>query len=319
MPKFASVLVAAVLVPVAGCSAGGPDDSGQSETPTRTVEHLFGSSDIPADPQRVVSVSVTSTASLLSLDVPVVASGTTAPSGLTDDSGFFAQWAEVAHERGVEALPGPEVDLEAVAAAEPDVIVGNGFGADAVDEAAYDRLSQLAPTVVLGESDTSWLELTEETAAVFGAEEAGAEVEREYADLVEETSGRLDTGHDVVVLTGTPHGFNVFTEESALGGLVTDLGLTLHEFAEGEAVERADRADTVEVAHENASAFGDSTLLFVNTQDEAVEDYLETAPNLAETPAYREDRAFTLGAESFRMDHYSIPLVAERLTEVLGD
>src|SRR5690606_34565091 len=144
--KFASpiislaVPVAACALLAAGCSSGAAEalaDGGE----TRTVEHIYGESEVPAEPERVVAVSVTSTPVLLSLDLPVVAAGTTGPSALTDDKGFFAQWAETADERGVEALPGPEPDLEAVAAAEPDVIVGNGFGADAVDEATYDKLS----------------------------------------------------------------------------------------------------------------------------------------------------------------------------------
>lgn len=311
----------ALVLLLAGCGAGDTASAPADEGDTRTVSHLYGESEIPAEPERVVSVSVTSTPLLLSLDVPVVASGVAGTSALTDDKGFFAQWAETADERGVEALPGPEVSLEAVAAAAPDLIVGNGFGADTVSEEVYGQLSEIAPTVVHGESDTAWLDTTDQYATTFARQERAREIAAEYGTLVEETSGGLDTGHDVVVLTGTPNGFNVFTEESAQGRLVTDLGLTVHALPDDVSApggQGGERGDIVELSAERASDFGDATLLFVNTQGQEVEDYLEVSPTLENIPAWEEGRVFTLGPASFRMDYYSVPLVADRLTEVLA-
>ncbi|MET9784444.1 Fe2+-enterobactin ABC transporter substrate-binding protein [Nocardiopsis alba] len=317
--------LALLVLTACGTDPGDTDSPSTTEgeaSGTRTVEHVFGETEIPADPANVVSVSVTSTAVLLSLDIPVTASSTTSPSALTDDNGFFAQWAEVAVERGVEPLPGPEVSLEAVGAAAPDLIVGNGFGADAIDQDTYETLSEIAPTVVYGESDTPWTELTEQYAEAFDRGDRADEIAEEYERLVAETSEALSAEEDVVVLTGTPDGFNVFTSESAQGRLIDELGLTLHEMPEDLAASGnqggPERADIVRLSPEHASDFGDSTLLFVNTQGEEPADYAETAPILESTPAYEEDRAFTLGAEAFRLDYYSVPLIADRLVELLG-
>ncbi|MEU1715152.1 hypothetical protein [Nocardiopsis dassonvillei] len=63
-----------------------------------------------------------------------------------------------------------------------------------------------------------------------------------------------------------------------------------------------------EVTTERASDFGDNTLLFVNTQGQEPEDYLKTAPVLENLPAWEDGRVPTLGATSFRMDYYSVPL-----------
>ncbi|MES0833651.1 MULTISPECIES: Fe2+-enterobactin ABC transporter substrate-binding protein [Nocardiopsis] len=312
---------ATLVLLLAGCGAGDTAASPAGEGETRTVTHLYGDTEIPAEPERVVSVSVTSTPLLLSLDVPVVASGVAGTSALTDDKGFFAQWAQTADERGVEPLPGPEVGLEAVAAAEPDLIVGNGFGADTVPEELYEQLSGIAPTVVHGESDTAWLDTTDQYAETFARQDRAEEITAEYEALVEEVSADLDTAHDVVILTGTPNGFNVFTEESAQGRLATDLGLTVHALPDDVAApggQGGERGDIVELSAERASDFGDATLLFVNTQGQEIEDYLEVSPTLENIPAWEEDRVFTLGAASFRMDYYSVPMVAERLAEVLG-
>jgi len=317
------VASAALVLLLAGCgaedTAAAPADGGGGGT--RTVSHLYGDTEIPAEPRSVVSVSVTSTPLLLSLDVPVVASGVTGTSALTDDKGFFAQWAETADERSVEPLPGPEVSLEAVASAAPDLIVGNGFGADAVSEEVYEQLSEIAPTVVHGASDMAWLDTTDQYAATFERQDRAEEITAEYEALVEETAARLDTEHDVVVLTGTPNGFNVFTEESAQGRLVTDLGLAVHALPDDVGApsgQGGERSDIVELSSERASDFGDATLLFVNTQGQEIEDYLEVSPTLESVPAWEDDRVFTLGAASFRMDYYSVPVVAERLTEVIG-
>ncbi len=313
----------ALVMALTACGSGsgdetaGPQDTGAGET--RTVSHVYGETEIPAAPESVVAASVTAAPVLLSLDVPVVAAGTTSPSALTDDRGFFAQWAPVAEERGVEPLPGPEISLEAIATAAPDLIVGNGFGADAVDEATYEKLSEIAPTVVYGEGDAAWTDLTEQYARALDRTERFAEITAEYDALVEESSAEVSTEHPVAILSVTPHGFNVFTAESAQGRLATDLGLTLQELPEDAAADSTQgaRGDIVGVAHENADALGEATLLFVNPQGEEVGSYPDTAPLLESLPAWEDDRAFTLGPSSFRMDYYSVPLLAERLTEAL--
>lgn len=328
---FRSTLVTSVVTAAAGLlllSACGTDSSTADSTETvgddgtRTVSHVYGETEVPEDPSSVVSVSVTSTATLLSLDVPVVASSTTSPGPLTDDNGFFSQWADLAVEREVAPLPGPEVSLEAVGAAEPDLIIGNGFGADAVDESTYEMLSEIAPTVVLGEGDVPWTELTEQYAQAFDRQERAAEIAVEYEELVAEASEAMDHQDDVLMLTGTPDGFNVFTPASAQGRLLDDLGLSLHEMPEdltaAGAQGGADRTDIVQLSPERASDFDDSTLLFVNLQGQKIADYIDSYPTLENIPAYEEDRIFTVGAEGFRMDYYSSRLISERLVEHLG-
>ncbi|MFC7742427.1 hypothetical protein ACFQXA_18075 [Nocardiopsis composta] len=141
---------------------------------------------------------------------------------------------------------------------------------------------------------------------------------KEYEDLTAEAAGQLEDAGEIAAMTGTPEKFFVFTPESAQGRFFADLGLTQHEFAEGEAKATEGRADTVEVSLEKASAFGEASLLFVNTGGEEIEDYAKMAPNLEKTPAFEEDRAFTLGPAAFRLDYYSVPVVADRLVEVLG-
>ncbi|WP_228393394.1 hypothetical protein [Ornithinicoccus hortensis] len=86
--------------------ATGEDDAADDaagEWP-RTIEHESGTTEIPEEPTVVVSTSITLTGTLLAIDAPVSASAATGTGPLTDDQGFFAQWADVADERGVEVL-----------------------------------------------------------------------------------------------------------------------------------------------------------------------------------------------------------------------
>src|SRR5699024_742612 len=82
--------------------SGQADDGGPLETEgecPRTFTNDDGSStDIPAQPERLVSTTVSTTCMLLVFDAPVIASAT------AGNVEFFAQWDDVADERGVEIL-----------------------------------------------------------------------------------------------------------------------------------------------------------------------------------------------------------------------
>lgn len=61
----------------------------------------FGHADAEIKPLRIVSTAPSLTGILLAINAPLVASAATTPSPLTDEKGFFSQWAKVADERGV--------------------------------------------------------------------------------------------------------------------------------------------------------------------------------------------------------------------------
>ncbi len=88
------------------------------------------------------------------MGAPLVATAATTPSPLTDNKGFFLQWAEVADERGVEVLyPNLEFDMEAIIGVEPDLLIASATGADSVVQhyselkrKAFQRWSSIIPT-----------------------------------------------------------------------------------------------------------------------------------------------------------------------------
>ena len=139
------------------------------------MEHKFGTTTVPAEPERVVSVGLTEQDVLLELGVVPVA--TTEWYG--EQPGAVWPWAEpTAEELGgaePEVLSAADgIDFEAVAALEPDLIVGTNAG---LTEKDYELLSAIAPTVTSVEGSTqyfsSWSDQTLQIARALGREADG--------------------------------------------------------------------------------------------------------------------------------------------------
>jgi iron complex transport system substrate-binding protein len=116
----------------------------------RTIEHHSGTLTLKSKPLRIVSTAPSLTGILLAINAPLVASAATTPSPLTDEKGFFSQWAKVADERGIEVLySNLEFDIEAIIAAEPDLVVVSATGADSVLPQYAELVAQGIPTMVV--------------------------------------------------------------------------------------------------------------------------------------------------------------------------
>ncbi|MEM9513712.1 MAG: Fe2+-enterobactin ABC transporter substrate-binding protein [Actinomycetota bacterium] len=243
-------------------------------------------------------------------------------SPLSDDRGFLLQWGEVATSAGVEPIEGTEVNIEAIAAARPDVIIGNSFGRDAVTDEVYELLSEVAPTVVLDYSALSWQELAAILGPIVGQQSRATEVVDQFDDVVAELATDIDTSKPVVAAVISEQGVNVFTAESPQGQLLSAMGLDVVSpeggQLEGEAG-AATRSDVVSVSPELIpDTFGDATVLFVFAEQPAIDAALDQYPTLAATPAAAESRLVPLGVESFRLDRYSAELMAERVAAALA-
>ena len=137
---FVAALVAALLLALAGC---GGEDGGTAGEPagTVTVEHKFGTTEVPADAERVVAVGFNDQDFTLALGVrPVGARQFQAGIDITG-----RPWAQDALDGEQPALIGAEeLDFERIAALRPDLILGVYSGMTRRD---FDLLSAIAPTV----------------------------------------------------------------------------------------------------------------------------------------------------------------------------
>lgn len=163
-------------------AAGGAVDAAAGAFPV-TIEHRFGTTEIPARPERVVSLGYTEQDAIVLFGVePVAVRYAFGP----EDDVFFPWADEAAGDAEPEILPRAEVNVEQVAALRPDLIMAITAG---LTEEQYATLSEFAPVVVQPEGyvdfGTPWQVQTLQTGRALGqearAEEVVAEVEGQLA------------------------------------------------------------------------------------------------------------------------------------------
>ncbi|KQU02479.1 iron siderophore-binding protein [Rhodococcus sp. Leaf7] len=130
----------ALIAVAAACSTS---DGGGSEGSGPTVATKYGDVAVPSNPQRVVSVGYNDQDTLLALGA--------VPVGVFDWYGDYPSatwpWAQPALGGATPQIVGSAsegIDVEKVASATPDLIVGTYAG---ITQSEFDSLSQLAPTV----------------------------------------------------------------------------------------------------------------------------------------------------------------------------
>jgi iron complex transport system substrate-binding protein len=185
----------------------------------RTVSHAFGETEVPKDPGRVLALGQEDMlADLLSIGVEPVAS----LSNLADSfPGLDPEETE-----GIEPiLATGEVSLEQFTALSPDLIVGHAFF---VEQAGYEELSRIAPTVAVAAEDTTATYL--QTLAVFGEEETARRRVEEFEERVRRTGEELGAGGRTVSLATVYPGPNLAAwvdGPTPVPKLVLDLGFRL--------------------------------------------------------------------------------------------
>ena len=110
------------------------------------VKHAMGTTDVPDAPKRVVILTNEGTEALLALGIT--------PVGAVRSWLGNPWYAHIAAQMGDAAVVGEEsaVNLETIAALEPDLIIGNKTR----QEKMYDQLSAIAPTVMAERLRGDW-------------------------------------------------------------------------------------------------------------------------------------------------------------------
>ena len=237
--RLLALAVPALLL-TAACGSDDQEPASPREPTTRTVTHAAGTTEIPADPQRIVTTTdQNALLPLLELGVTPVGSA-----GLLDtDGGTSFRRTEGFDTTGIE-FTGPygEPNLEKVAALAPDLVVGYEFDAD-----YHDDLDAIAPTVLVQIFDRPLTEALEEFAVIVGREDEAAALREAYdariADLRRQLGDRLDTLSVSVISAGDPGTFYRADIGQAMGTVVEDLGLAL---VPAQAEDTGDDANSLE-------------------------------------------------------------------------
>jgi iron complex transport system substrate-binding protein len=174
----ALVALTATFALVTACAPDAPAADGDAGTFTMTT--VYGDVEVPADPERIAAISYDTPWQLMSLDVQPIA---TIDYSRWLDSYTPEQQAYIADAANIGAYG--ELNFEALASATPDLIIGDAYE---VDEATFERLSDIAPTVILGGEDRGdWQSLTEQAAEATGTTDVWTASKAAYEELRDAT------------------------------------------------------------------------------------------------------------------------------------
>jgi iron complex transport system substrate-binding protein len=296
---LAAVTAAAALV-LTACGSGGTeagDDtaegSGDGAFPI-TIEHAFGETVIEEKPERVATVAWGNHEAALALGVvPVIMEAATY--GDDDDNGILPWVEDKVEEMGAEMPDTYDytdgIDFEAIAAAEPEVILAGYSG---ITQEEYDTLSQIAPVVAY--PDTPWGATWQET---ITQDAKGLGLEAEGQALIEENEGILaEKVADLENLAGTSamwayadsqdsSTLGFFTVHDPRVQFLPEIGMEIP-----EAVEKASEGNEQFMGSESsetaADTFADVDVLIV-AEDNSQKATLQDDPLLSKLPSVERD------------------------------
>jgi ferric enterobactin transport system substrate-binding protein len=275
-------------------------------------------------PQRIVSTSVTLSGTLLAIDAPLIASGATMPNTtVASEKGFMRQWASIADQRDVQALYQSEPNAEAIIKAQPDIIIISTTGADSAMR-LYDQLKDIAPTLVIRYDDKSWMQLAQLFGDLFGLEVQAKSVIDAFQQQVAQTKQSITLPAQpttAMVYNPDGSGANIWTNRSAQGRLLEELGFTLATIPDsikGD-MSMGVRDDIITAKGERFpdAVTGQSILLFAT--EPASQQLVIDNSFLQNNKAVQNKRVYAVGNDTFRLDYYSATNLLTRLQTLFGD
>lgn len=240
--RHVTAAVAAIVLSVSVLAACGAEQTISPSADAVTISHKFGETQVPSNPTRVVTVGWTDQDFVLPFGVVPVSTRE-----------FFEEynnypWVKAAtDDKGVSTWGGDTIDFEAIAAQKPDLILAIY---ETIDQQTYDRLSQIAPTVIqsgdYADEETPWDVQLLTTGTALGKE---AEAE----ELIAKVQGRIDEareqnpdfdGKTLVVDFGPESGGHyLLSENDPRRALFTALGFTTQEVDGDVSEEKLDLLD----------------------------------------------------------------------------
>lgn len=266
-----------------------------------TIRHAFGTTTIGKKPERVATVAWANHEVPLALGIVPV--GFAAANFGDDDNNGLLPWVEEKlRELGAEPPvlfdEGDGIDFEAVAAAQPDVILAAYSG---LSQSDYDTLSQIAPVVAYPEApwSTDWRDMIRLNSAGLGMAAEGevliSKIEKEIAEVVggypelQGKSAMFVTHLDATDLSIV----NFYTRQDTRVRFFQDLGLKSPKSVVEASIEGRFSGS---ISAERVDAFDDVDIV-VTYGGRELRDALAANPLLARVPAVARDSMVLLGRD----------------------
>lgn len=215
-----SLLLLSSILALVGCGVQEEEqqvtETPQTESTAYTIEHAMGSTEIDKTPEKIVILTNEGTEALLALGVTPVG----AVKSWTGNPWYphIAEQMEGVTEVGTESEP----NLEAIAALQPDLIIGNKMR----QEAVYEQLSAIAPTVFAETLRGDWKENFQLYAKAINKEDKGKEVLAAYdnriAEFKEQAGDKLKQKVSMVRFMGGE--VRIYQKDTFSGVILEEIG-----------------------------------------------------------------------------------------------
>lgn len=204
----------------------------------RTITHAAGTTRLEKKPQRIAVLDSGELDDVIALGLtPVVIANpnNTPPSYLAEKTAGTATAGDTNN-----------LNLEAIAAARPDLILGSKLRADQL----YDRLSAIAPTVFSIRPGFPWKENFLLVGAATGEEDAAVRILNDYQHRADEVRSEVAAAPPTISMVRfMPGRIRLYGNLSFIGVILSDVGLprpqtqNFDELATEISAERIDQAD----------------------------------------------------------------------------
>lgn len=293
--RSAAFIAAAALV-VAGCGSSSDEPSGDTGAAgdgafPATVETMFGEVTVESAPERVAALGWGDAETALALGVQPVAA--------SDWLGFggdgVGPWAEGMYTESPQIIGSMEPSFEQIATLAPDLILDT---ASSGEQARYDTLSQIAPTVGPPEGATAYLTPRNDqitmVATALGVPEKGDElvsdIDAQFAQVAADHPEF--EGKTVTVASYTADGWGAYVSRDARVQFMQDLG-----FVNNPEVEATASEDFfIPISDENLGMLDADLLIVMPIYVDSAE--VTDNPLFQQIPAVRDGRALVLDSGS---------------------
>lgn len=273
--------------------------------PCRTVQHVVGSTCIPEQPQRVVTLDGRENSLALGIR----------PIGSANLSGFpLPQYLHGKLDNIASVGDFNSPSTERILQLKPDLILTRA------NQGVYNHLSYIAPTVTLNVPfpPPSWKEQLKEIAQILGKEAAGQQLLDQYWQRVEQIKQALGDRRKTMKIsianTSSEYGIWSYGEKHFSGSVLKDIGLQRPKFQQGDFfyIENISKEKLLDID-------GDA-LFFVSWERE---DDQKTLEKLKKNPLWQhlkvvqQNHVYFVGAHWHMSDIFAINAILDDLEKYL--
>ncbi|MDG4657399.1 iron-siderophore ABC transporter substrate-binding protein [Ectobacillus antri] len=247
------ILLLSLSLVVSACGKKEEPKQEAKKSVSYTVQHAMGSTEIKGDPKRVVVLTNEGTEAILAMGIK--------PVGAVQSWTGKPWYKHIEKDMKDAKVVGTEseVNLEAIAALKPDLIIGNKMR----QEKVYEQLNAIAPTVFSETLRGDWKENFNFYAKALNKEAEGKKVMDTYESRIKELQGKLGDklNQKVSIVRFMGGDVRIYHKDSFSGVILEEIG-----FKRPESQDKPDFAEKG-VTKERVPAM-DGDILFYFTYDE---------------------------------------------------